>query len=105
MSRTERVTFPKDIRHTKGLKLSNGEIITVGRIVNDDWYQGFKDVNTCGYFPRVFVRVQRCCEIADTTPFLLIQMVARILDAQYREEFGQDAPTEDFDCHRGWFRH
>jgi Variant SH3 domain len=42
----------------KGLKFSKGEIVMVGRIVNGEWYQGFKDENTCGYFPHVLVQVQ-----------------------------------------------
>jgi len=42
-----------------GLRLSMGDAVTVGRIVNDEWYQGFNDKNICGYFPRAFVSVRK----------------------------------------------
>lgn len=45
--------------NARGLKLFKGEAITVGRIVNDEWYQGYKDENTCGYFPRAFVHIKK----------------------------------------------
>ena len=42
-----------------GFLLSKGDIVTVGRIVNDEWYQGFQDEDICGYFPRAFVSVRK----------------------------------------------
>ena len=42
-----------------GLRLSKGDIVTVGRIVNDEWYQGFNSKDICGYFPRAFVSVRK----------------------------------------------
>ena len=41
-----------------GLRLSKGDAVTVGRIVNDEWYQGFNNEDICGYFPRTFVSVR-----------------------------------------------
>ena len=45
--------------HATGLRLSKGEVVTVGRIVNDEWYQGFNNKEICGYFPRAFVSVRK----------------------------------------------
>jgi hypothetical protein len=39
--------------------LAKGDVVTVGRIVNDEWYQGFNNKDVCGYFPRSFVSIRK----------------------------------------------
>ncbi|KZP14529.1 hypothetical protein FIBSPDRAFT_1048746 [Athelia psychrophila] len=60
-----------------GLKLAQGETVTITKVVNEEWYQGCKDKNTVGYFPRSFVSVQS------------------IAEPMYRDSFGSDGPQEE----------
>ena len=56
------VDFPLHTQSNKyatGLRMSKGDVVTVGRIVNDEWYQGFNNKDICGYFPRAFVSIQK----------------------------------------------
>ena len=56
------VDFPLHTQSNKyatGLRMSKGEVVTVGRIVNDEWYQGFNNKDVYGYFPRAFVSVRK----------------------------------------------
>jgi hypothetical protein len=41
----------------KGLKLHLGRYVTIGRVVNQDWYQGYDPHDHVGYFPRNHVKV------------------------------------------------
>lgn len=43
-----------------GLRLAQGETVIVTRVVNDEWYYGYRDTSpsTVGYFPRSFVAVK-----------------------------------------------
>ena len=51
-------TFTK-VDNGAGLRLSKGDVVTVGRIVDDEWYQGYNNEDICGYFPRAFVSVRK----------------------------------------------
>ena len=46
----------------KGLKLKQHGQVTIGRIVNGDWYQGYSNPDEVGYLPRNFVKVTECVE-------------------------------------------
>lgn len=43
----------------QGLKMSQWETVTIAKVVNEEWYHGYKDKHTLGYFPRNFVSIQR----------------------------------------------
>ena len=45
-------------KYAAGLRLSKGDVVTVGRIVNDEWFQGCNK-GFCGYFPRTFVSIRK----------------------------------------------
>jgi len=51
--------MPGPGNNATGLRLFKGDVVTVGRIVNDEWYQGFNNKDICGYFPRAFVSVRK----------------------------------------------
>jgi hypothetical protein len=61
----------------KGLPLSLGDSVTIGRVVNEHWFQGYTTPDKVGYIPRSFVRIEK------------------VLNENIREQLGKDAPPRD----------
>lgn len=61
----------------KGLPLSLNDKVTIGRVVNEQWYQGYTTPDQVGYIPRNFVKI------------------VKIVNENIRQQLGKDAPPQE----------